>query len=60
MPAEPTKQKSRRRSGRKDGDEYKFDGGHAREVERKRNRGEISCAECRRSVKTPALHCLVD
>ncbi|KZP16299.1 hypothetical protein FIBSPDRAFT_921010 [Athelia psychrophila] len=46
MPAEPTKA-AKRRSSRRDGDDVKFDG-HAREVESKRSRGEISCAECRR------------
>ncbi|TFK37315.1 hypothetical protein BDQ12DRAFT_685155 [Crucibulum laeve] len=29
-------------------EEYRFDGSHARELEMKRNRGEVSCAECRR------------
>lgn len=48
MPADP-KPKLKRRSSRRDVDEYKFDGGsHARELELKRSRGEISCAECRR------------
>ncbi|KAF7966860.1 hypothetical protein HWV62_36691 [Athelia sp. TMB] len=46
MPPEPTKA-AKRRSARRDGDDVKFDG-HAREVESKRSRGEISCAECRR------------
>ncbi|GLB39771.1 putative fungal specific transcription factor [Lyophyllum shimeji] len=46
MPAEP---KVKRRSSRKDfQDEYRYDGRLARELEEKRNRGEISCAECRR------------
>ncbi|EMD39104.1 hypothetical protein CERSUDRAFT_112798 [Gelatoporia subvermispora B] len=37
-----------RRSGRKDIEEDKFDSSHSREIELKRSRGEISCAECRR------------
>ncbi|KAJ2927802.1 hypothetical protein H1R20_g9292, partial [Candolleomyces eurysporus] len=48
MPPEPTKAKLKRRSSRKELDEYRFDGTHARELEMKRNRGEVSCAECRR------------
>ncbi|KAJ3725495.1 fungal-specific transcription factor domain-containing protein, partial [Lentinula raphanica] len=47
MPPEP-KAKLKRRSSRRDADEYKFDGGHSRELELKRSRGEVSCAECRR------------
>ncbi|KAJ3839391.1 hypothetical protein F5878DRAFT_535654 [Lentinula raphanica] len=45
MPPEP-KAKLKRRSSRRDADEYKFDGGHSRELELKRSRG--ACAECRR------------
>ncbi|GLB45253.1 putative fungal specific transcription factor [Lyophyllum shimeji] len=48
MPAEPTQAKVKRRSSRKDFDEYRFDSSHARELEQKRARGEVSCAECRR------------
>ncbi|KAF9474117.1 hypothetical protein BDN70DRAFT_885189 [Pholiota conissans] len=48
MPAEPTKAKLKRRTSRKDLDEYRFDGTHGRDLELKRNRGEVSCAECRR------------
>lgn len=48
MPAEPSKPRLKRRSSRRDSDEYRFDGSHARELEQKRSRGEISCAECRR------------
>ncbi|KIK95062.1 hypothetical protein PAXRUDRAFT_827363 [Paxillus rubicundulus Ve08.2h10] len=48
MPPEPTKGKLRRKTSRKELDEYRFDGGHAREIEDKRNSGQISCAECRR------------
>ncbi|KAH9951097.1 fungal-specific transcription factor domain-containing protein [Amylocystis lapponica] len=33
---------------RKDSDDISFDSTHAREIELKRSRGEISCAECRR------------
>lgn len=42
MPAEPTKAKLKRRTSRKDFDEYRFDGSHARELELKRNRGAPS------------------
>ncbi|KDR81325.1 hypothetical protein GALMADRAFT_116293 [Galerina marginata CBS 339.88] len=48
MPAEPTKAKLKRRSSRKDLEEYRFDGSHGRELELKRNRVQVSCAECRR------------
>ncbi|KAF8172439.1 fungal-specific transcription factor domain-containing protein [Pholiota molesta] len=48
MPAEPTKAKLKRRTSRKDLEEYRFDGSHGRELELKRNRGSVSCAECRR------------
>ncbi|KAF9493817.1 hypothetical protein BDN71DRAFT_1590785 [Pleurotus eryngii] len=49
MPVDPsTKSKLKRRSSRRDIDEFKFDGTHARELEIKRNRGAVSCAECRR------------
>ncbi|KAH0836884.1 hypothetical protein J3R83DRAFT_8685 [Lanmaoa asiatica] len=48
MPPEPTKGKLKRKASRRDIEEYRFDGGHAREIEQKRNNGQISCAECRR------------
>ncbi|KIM39410.1 hypothetical protein M413DRAFT_446927 [Hebeloma cylindrosporum] len=48
MPAELSKSKLKRRTSRKELDEYRFDGTHGRELELKRNRGEVSCAECRR------------
>ncbi|KJA16557.1 hypothetical protein HYPSUDRAFT_80028 [Hypholoma sublateritium FD-334 SS-4] len=48
MPAEPTKAKLKRRTSRKDLEEYRYDGAHGRELELKRNRGAVSCAECRR------------
>ncbi|KII83074.1 hypothetical protein PLICRDRAFT_47428 [Plicaturopsis crispa FD-325 SS-3] len=49
MPVEPSQSKLKRRASRKElEDALRFDGGHAREIELKRNRGEISCAECRR------------
>ncbi|TFK21657.1 hypothetical protein FA15DRAFT_672344 [Coprinopsis marcescibilis] len=48
MPPEPTKSKVKRRTSRKDLDDFRFDGTHARELELKRTRGEVSCAECRR------------
>ncbi len=38
MPAEP-KTKLKRRPSRRDADEFKYDGVHARELEQKRNRG---------------------
>lgn len=42
MPVEP-KAKLKRRSSRRDPtDEYKYDGGHARELELKRSRGELT------------------
>lgn len=51
MPVDTTKpaltSKSRRPS-KKDLDEDRFDSAHTREIELKRSRGEISCAECRR------------
>ncbi|KDQ26287.1 hypothetical protein PLEOSDRAFT_1077318 [Pleurotus ostreatus PC15] len=53
MPVDPsTKSKLKRRSSRRDIDEFKFDGTHARELEMKRNRGEcdkqIPCQSCQR------------
>ncbi|PFH47833.1 hypothetical protein AMATHDRAFT_151154 [Amanita thiersii Skay4041] len=53
MPAEPTKAKLKRKSSRKDLDDYRFDGTHARELELKRNRGikcdkQIPCQSCQR------------
>jgi hypothetical protein len=41
MPAEPTKAKLKRRTSRKDLEEYRFDGSHGRELELKRNRGSF-------------------
>ncbi|KAI0766122.1 fungal-specific transcription factor domain-containing protein [Trametes elegans] len=38
----------RRNNLRRDHDDIKYDSTHAREIELKRSRGEISCAECRR------------
>lgn len=38
MPVEP-KTKLKRRPGRRDADEFSYDGVHARELEQKRNRG---------------------
>ncbi|KAL4061907.1 fungal-specific transcription factor domain-containing protein [Scleroderma citrinum] len=43
----PPVTKSKHKVGRRD-EEFSFDGGHAREIEQKRNNGQISCAECRR------------
>ncbi|OAX35675.1 hypothetical protein K503DRAFT_773227 [Rhizopogon vinicolor AM-OR11-026] len=48
MPPDPTKGKLKRKSSRREGEEFRFDGGHARDIEQKRNNGQISCAECRR------------
>lgn len=48
MPPDTTKGKLKRKSSRREGEEFRFDGGHAREIEQKRNNGQISCAECRR------------
>ncbi|KAG7093648.1 hypothetical protein E1B28_007310 [Marasmius oreades] len=48
MPPEPKAKLKRRSSRRELESEFKFDGGHARELELKRSRGEVSCAECRR------------
>ncbi|KAF9266909.1 hypothetical protein L218DRAFT_956006 [Marasmius fiardii PR-910] len=47
MPPEPKAKLKRRSSKRELESEFKFDGGHARELELKRSRG-VSCAECRR------------
>lgn len=48
MPPDTTKGKLKRKASRREGDDFRFDGGHAREIEQKRNNGQISCAECRR------------
>lgn len=45
-----------RRPGRKDVEEDKFDSSHTREIELKRSRGEISCAECRRCDHRTCSH----
>lgn len=52
MPAEPTKAKLKRRSSRKDLDEYRFDGSHGRELELKRNRGAFQLLRRRRGFLT--------
>ncbi|KAI5992291.1 hypothetical protein F5J12DRAFT_786194 [Pisolithus orientalis] len=44
----PTKPKLKQKSTRRDLEELKFSGSHARMIERRRNSGQISCAECRR------------
>ncbi|KAF8798672.1 hypothetical protein BYT27DRAFT_7203268 [Phlegmacium glaucopus] len=46
MPVEPTKNKIKRRTNRCE--DHRFDPSHGRELELKRNRVEVSCAECRR------------
>ncbi|KAL4249930.1 hypothetical protein ABKN59_002009 [Abortiporus biennis] len=51
MPADHSKQTPStrtRRTARKEPEDDKLDSNHAREIELKRSRGEISCAECRR------------
>ncbi|RXW25123.1 hypothetical protein EST38_g747 [Candolleomyces aberdarensis] len=48
MPPEPTKAKSKHRPSRKELDEYQVNKTHDKELEMKRNRGQASCAECRR------------
>ncbi|KAG1816497.1 fungal-specific transcription factor domain-containing protein [Suillus subaureus] len=48
MPSDTTKGKLKHKSSRREGEELRFDGSHAREIEQKRNNGQISCAECRR------------
>ncbi|KAG1738523.1 fungal-specific transcription factor domain-containing protein [Suillus lakei] len=48
MPPDTTKGKLKRKPSRREGEDFRFDGGHAREIEQKRNNGQISCAECRR------------
>ncbi|KAI6149927.1 fungal-specific transcription factor domain-containing protein [Pisolithus tinctorius] len=44
----PTKPKLKQKSTRRDLEELKFSGSHARMIEQRRNSGQISCAECRR------------
>ena len=62
MPADPTnaaqRDQQRRQSRRfqEEGGHAEGHGGHAREIELKRSRGEISCAECRR-YRCLALRC---
>ena len=54
MPADTSKAAAaaaaarRRNNLRRDAEDIKYDSSHAREIELKRSRGEISCAECRR------------
>ncbi|KAI6096910.1 hypothetical protein EDD16DRAFT_1499936 [Pisolithus croceorrhizus] len=48
MPPVSTRPKLKHKSSRRDLEELGFDGSHAREIEQKRNSGQISCAECRR------------
>ncbi|KAG9313263.1 hypothetical protein JVU11DRAFT_6728 [Chiua virens] len=42
MPPELTKAKLKRKASRREVEEYRFDGGHAREIEQKRINGQIS------------------
>ncbi|KAH9851966.1 hypothetical protein C2E23DRAFT_828394 [Lenzites betulinus] len=57
MPADSSKAAAaaaaarRRNTLRRDQEDIKYDSTHAREIELKRSRGEISCAECRRSIR---------
>jgi hypothetical protein len=51
MPVDHPKASARRRHHRRDADDGEIDAGPSREVELKRSRGEISCAECRRCVR---------
>lgn len=58
MPQDPSKHhQDRRRLSRDPISAVRQDGMFSREIEMKRNRGEISCAECRRCVAsyTPLL-----
>jgi hypothetical protein len=58
MPLDPSKHhQDRRRLARDPISAVRQDGMFSREIEMKRNRGEISCAECRRCVAphTPLL-----
>ncbi|KAG6335793.1 hypothetical protein ID866_3289 [Astraeus odoratus] len=55
MPPVPTRSKLKHKSSRRD-EEFAFDGSHAREIEQKRNSGQISCAECRRFVLAATEH----
>src|SRR6266403_4020728 len=59
MPLDPSKHQDRRRLARDPVAAIRQDGMFSREIEMKRNRGEISCAECRRCVASfsplPAL-----
>ncbi|KAI6041871.1 hypothetical protein EDC04DRAFT_1134585 [Pisolithus marmoratus] len=48
MPPVPTRTRLKHKSSRRDLDEFAFDDSHTREIEQKRNSGQISCAECRR------------
>ncbi|TCD68014.1 hypothetical protein EIP91_011625 [Steccherinum ochraceum] len=55
-PPAPAPAAKPRRHARKEPDDDKLDALHSREIELKRSRGEISCAECRRlKVPIPAL-----
>ena len=61
MPVDLTKPHSdRRRVNRDAAAGVRQDGMYSREIEMKRNRGEISCAECRRCVRDrPKTLCVV-
>ena len=60
MPLDPSKHHSdRRRLNRDPIAAIRQDGMYSREIEMKRNRGEISCAECRRYVIGPAPRSLL-
>lgn len=56
MPIDPSKHhQDRRRISRDPIAAVRQDGMFSREIEMKRNRGEISCAECRRCVASSTL-----
>ncbi|KAI0027762.1 hypothetical protein K488DRAFT_60517, partial [Vararia minispora EC-137] len=48
MPVDPSSSSGRQKAPRRDQDGYRIESTYAREIEMKRSRGEISCAECRR------------
>ncbi|KAF8827844.1 hypothetical protein HHX47_DHR4000927 [Lentinula edodes] len=55
MPPEP-KSKLKKRSSRRDTEEYKFDGGHSRELELKRSRGSLATGQGTRFVLAATEH----
>lgn len=55
MPAEPTQAKLKRRTSRRDNEDYKFDVTHARELETKRSRGAWLSPDSQSAVDTNTL-----